>query len=117
MNRYCFELHIKPDHIESYRRAHAAVWPEMLEALAAAGWRNYSLFLRSDGLLIGYVECDDLAAAQRAMAATEVNARWQAAMAEHFVELEVPADEGFVPLVEVFNLDDQLASMRKNENR
>ena len=42
------------------------------------GWRNYSLFLRDDGLLIGYVEADDLQAAQAAMAATEVNARWQA---------------------------------------
>jgi len=47
----------------------------MLEALRASGWSNYSLFLREDGLLIGYVESDDFAAAQRAMEETEVAGR------------------------------------------
>ncbi|TQL40400.1 L-rhamnose mutarotase [Homoserinimonas aerilata] len=114
MNRYCFQLQVKPDHIEAYKAAHAAVWPDMLEALADSGWHNYSLFLRPDGLLIGYVESDDLGAAQRAMAATEVNARWQRAMAEHFVDLDVPPDEGFISLTEVFNLEDQLAAVRQH---
>ncbi|EPR75841.1 L-rhamnose mutarotase [Leifsonia rubra CMS 76R] len=115
MNRYCFQLQVKPDHIEAYTEAHAAVWPEMLEALAATGWHNYSLFLRADGMLIGYVECDDLAAAQRAMAKTEVNARWQALMGDHFVNLDVPPDEGFIPLTEVFNLADQLEASRRQK--
>jgi L-rhamnose mutarotase len=48
----------------------------MLEALCESGWRNYSLFLRPDGLLIGYLECEDFSAAQRAMDDT-VNTRWQ----------------------------------------
>ena len=34
------------------------------EALRQAGWRNYSLFLADDGTLIGYLECEDFAAAQ-----------------------------------------------------
>lgn len=109
MNRYCFQLQVKPDLIEEYTNAHAAVWPEMVQALADSGWHNYSLFLRPDGLLIGYVESDDLAAAQRAMAATEVNARWQAEMGGFFEDLEVPPDEGFLLLEEVFHLEDQLA--------
>lgn len=113
MNRYCFRLQVKPDHIEAYTKAHAAVWPEMLEALAATGWHNYSLFLGADGLLIGYAESGDLASAQRAMAATEVNARWQAIMSDHFVDLDVPPDEGFIPLVEVFNLEDQREASRR----
>lgn len=75
MPRYCFELHVKPDRIDEYVSRHRAVWPDMLAALRDTGWRNYSLFLRPDGLLIGYVEADDLAAAQAAMARTEVNAR------------------------------------------
>ncbi len=41
----------------------------MLAALREAGWRNYSLFLREDGLLVGYLETDDFEAAQAAMAA------------------------------------------------
>ncbi len=43
------------------------------------------------------------------MQATEVNARWQAEMAEFFEELDGRApDEGFLVLDEVFHLEDQL---------
>jgi L-rhamnose mutarotase len=88
-----------------YTERHRAVWPEMQAALRDTGWRNYSLFLRDDGLLVGYVEADDLAAAQEAMARTEVNTRWQAEMAEFFTGLDGRApDEGFVLLTEVFHL-------------
>ena len=111
MSRYCFLLQVRPDRLEEYRERHRAVWPEMLRALAATGWRNYSLFLRDDGLLVGYVESDDLEAAQRAMAATDVNARWQAEMAPFFVGLAGrPPDQGFLLLEEVFHLEDQLAA-------
>jgi L-rhamnose mutarotase len=107
--RYCFALHVRPDRIDEYVSRHRAVWPEMLAALRDTGWRDYSLFLRPDGLLIGYVEADDLAAAQAAMARTEVNARWQSEMSQFFTGIDGgPPDEGFVLLTEVFNLDDQL---------
>ena len=101
MERVCFQLQVRPDRLEEYKRRHRDVWPEMLDALRAAGWRNYSLFLRDDGLLVGYVETDDFEAAQRAMAATEVNDRWQAEMAEFFGER---ADESFQRLEQVFHL-------------
>ncbi|MGZ4450024.1 MAG: L-rhamnose mutarotase [Nocardioides sp.] len=110
MQRACFCLQVRPDRIEEYRSRHAAVWPDMLQALAATGWRNYSLFLRPDGLLVGYVETDSLPDAVAAMARTEVNARWQAEMAPFFEELDGRApDEGFLVLEEVFHLEDQLA--------
>ena len=96
--------------MDEYVQRHAAVWPDMLEALRDTGWRNYSLFLRPDGLLIGYFETDDLAAAQAGMAATAVNARWQAEMGDFFVDLDVPPDQGFMQLTEIFNLDDQLGA-------
>jgi len=107
--RVCFQLQVKPDHIDAYRAAHAAVWPDMLEALKSTGWNNYSIFMRPDGLLIGYFETENLQASLDGMAQTEVNGRWQAAMAEHFVDLDVPADQAFDYLTEVFNLDDQLS--------
>ncbi len=112
MPRVCFQLQVKRDRIEEYRRRHAAVWPEMLHALHETGWHNYSLFLREDGLLIGYLETpDSLAAAQAGMAATEVNARWQAEMGELFEELDGQApDEGLLVLEEVFHLEDQLTN-------
>jgi L-rhamnose mutarotase len=106
MERVCFLLQVKPDRIEEYRARHRAVWPRMQEALQKTGWRNYSIFVRDDGLLVGYLEADDFPAAQQAMAETEVNAEWQAEMAEFFVDLDDQRpDEGFVRLAEVFHLD------------
>jgi L-rhamnose mutarotase len=104
--RICFQLHVRPELVDEYTRRHAEVWPEMRAALADAGWRNYSLFLTSDGTLIGYFECDDLAAAQAAMVATDVNARWQTEMSSFFVDLgDATPDEGIVPIAEVFHLE------------
>jgi L-rhamnose mutarotase len=112
--RYCFLLQVRPDLLDEYTGRHAAVWPDMLQALADSGWRNYSIFARPDGLLVGYVEADDLAAAQAAMEATEVNARWQAEMSRFFVGLDGRRpDEGMALLPEIFNLDDQLAQLRR----
>ena len=102
MERVCFLLRVRPDRLDEYRERHRTVWPEMRDALREAGWGNYSLFLRDDGLLVGYVETEDFAAAQRAMAATDVNDRWQSEMAAFFGER---ADEGLVRLEEVFHLD------------
>jgi L-rhamnose mutarotase len=111
MPRYCFCLQVRPDRMQEYVERHRAVWPEMLAALRDTGWRRYSLFLREDGLLVGYVEADDLEAAQAAMARTEVNTRWQSQMADFFTGIDGrPPDEGFLLLTEVFNLDDQLAA-------
>jgi len=110
MHRVCFTLQVRTDRMEEYAERHAAVWPEMLRALHDTGWTNYSLFLRQDGLLVGYLETPDLAAAQEGMARTDVNARWQAEMAEFFEDLDLPPDQGFWQLAEVFHLEDQLAA-------
>jgi L-rhamnose mutarotase len=105
MERVCFLLRVRPDRLEEYRARHEAVWEDMLQALRETGWRNYSLFVRDDGLLVGYLETDDFEAAQRGMEERDVNARWQAEMAEFF---ELPGDArpdtGFQRLDEVFHL-------------
>ncbi|GGM08362.1 L-rhamnose mutarotase [Promicromonospora citrea] len=108
--RVCFTSRVRADRLDEYRAAHAAVWPEMLRALRDTGWRDYHLYLRDDGLLVGILVTDDYAAAQRRMAATEVNARWQEAMSGFFVDEGNP-DEGFVVLDEVFHLETQLAAL------
>ncbi|WP_127499961.1 L-rhamnose mutarotase [Actinoplanes solisilvae] len=102
--RYCFSLQVRPERMAEYVERHQAVWPEMQDALRATGWRNYSLFLRPDGLLIGYVEADDLQTSQAAMAALDVNTRWQSEMAEFFAE-GGPNDR-FPLLTEVFHLSE-----------
>lgn len=109
MTRVCFVSRVNPDRLDEYRARHASVWPQMLEALRDTGWRDYHLFLSPDGLLVGQLETDDYAAAQARMAATEVNARWQARMADLFVGDGNP-DEGFVLLDEIFHLEGQLAA-------
>jgi L-rhamnose mutarotase len=106
MERVCFLGRVRLDRLEEYRRRHHEVWPEMRRALAETGWTNYSLFLADDGLLVGYLETDDYAAALQRMAETDVNARWQAEMQPFFEELGgLRPDEGFRRLPEVFHLD------------
>jgi L-rhamnose mutarotase len=104
--RICFHLQVRPERLAEYIERHRAVWPEMRAALRDAGWRNYSLFVDADGVLTGYLECEDFPAAQAAMEATDVNARWQREMADFFVDLgsERP-DEGIRPIPEIFHLD------------
>jgi L-rhamnose mutarotase len=85
----------------------------MLRELKAAGWNNYSLFLADDGLLVGYVECDDFDAVRARMALTEVNARWQAEMAALFEDQAQAPDQGFLQLTEIFNLEDQLSAAER----
>jgi BNR repeat-containing family member/L-rhamnose mutarotase len=41
MQRVCFLLKVRAERIEEYRERHAAVWPEMLDALRASGWHHY----------------------------------------------------------------------------
>jgi L-rhamnose mutarotase len=106
MERVCFLARVRPDRLEEYRARHREVWPEMTDALRRAGWTNYTLFLADDGLLVGYLETDDYPAAQRRMAQTGVNERWQAEMAPFFAGLgDQRPDEGFRRLAEVFHVD------------
>ena len=101
---FCFK--VKKEAIPEYREHHKAVWPEMLQALRETGWHNYSLFLRDDGLLFGYLETDDFARAQAEMATREINLRWQKEMAPFFEALEGRRpDENMLVLEEVFHLD------------
>ncbi len=103
--RVCFCLQVKRERLAEYRRRHEKVWPEMQDALRRAGWHNYSLFLREDGLLIGYVETPNFQNALQQMAQTEVNQRWQAEMAEFFEGSNgARADEQMHAIPEVFHL-------------
>ena len=102
MERVCFQLHVRPERIDSYRERHRAVWPEMLDALHRAGIRNYTIF-RNGAQMFGYFESDDLKAAAAYMEEQEVNATWQDAMAE-LLEARVPG-AGPPMLEEIFRLD------------
>ena len=106
MQRVCFILQVRPERLDEYKQRHLEVWPEMRQALRETGWGNYSLFLRPDGLLVGYVETEDFERARNEMSKRAVNARWQAEMVDFFMNPPgVAPDQAMLPLVEVFHLD------------
>ena len=110
MTRVAFQLQVKPELLSEYLARHTPVRPEMLREIAAAGRRDYSLFLGTGGVLFGYYETDDDAAAQAYLAASPVAARWEAEMAPFFLGLDGRPDQAATPLTEVFHLEDQLAA-------
>jgi len=76
------------DRLEKYKEYHRNVWPEQPEALSRTGWHTYTLFLRANGMLFGYVEVPDtFEAALAGMAKEEVNLKWQEMMKPYFEAL------------------------------
>lgn len=106
MQRIGFRLQLKMELMDEYVEHHKNVWPEMRKALSDTGWTNYSIFLdRNDGTLFGYLETEDFDSAREQMLVTEINAKWQAAMAGFFEDLEGSApDEGLAELEQIFFL-------------
>ena len=76
MERLCFTFTIKSGTEEEYKRRHDEIWPELVDAISAAGFRNYTLFRR--GLeVVAYAECvPDVGAAFESLGDTDVNRRW-----------------------------------------
>ena len=97
-------MRVLPGREEEYRRRHAAVWPELLADLRAAGARNYSIFLRGEDLF-AYLEVDDFDRFTSQMDNSDANARWQAEMAELIDPLTDPATGFHTRISEVFHLD------------
>jgi L-rhamnose mutarotase len=103
--RVGFVMRLLPGAEEEYRERHANVWPEMLAELRAAGASNYSIFQRGDDLF-GYLEVDDFDSFRAHMAASDVNARWQAEMGDGLIDPLTDPETGFHQrLDEVFHLD------------
>jgi len=55
MRRFGQVIRLRPESEEEYRRIHAQIWPVVEQAIAEAGIRNYSIYLK-DGLLFAYFE-------------------------------------------------------------
>jgi L-rhamnose mutarotase len=104
LERVAFTMKLLPGAGPEYRRRHAAVWPEMLQALRDAGCHDYSIFCRDDDL-IGVFKVEDFDRFRAAMDAASVNARWQADMAALIDPLTDPSTGFHRRLPEVFRLD------------
>lgn len=55
MKRIGQTIRLRPEATEEYKRIHVKIWPEIEEAIRAAGITNYSIFLK-DGVMFAYFE-------------------------------------------------------------
>ncbi|MCA8951578.1 MAG: L-rhamnose mutarotase [Planctomycetes bacterium] len=55
MQRHGQRLGLRPERLDDYRAEHARIWPEIADAIRAAGIRNYSIY-HHEGELFGYYE-------------------------------------------------------------
>lgn len=74
--RGMFSLVVAPRRIPEYDARHAHPWPEMMAALDASGFHNYTGFRRGSHVVYYGEFHPDMATAVAAIGATEVNARW-----------------------------------------
>ena len=78
--RGLFSLVIDPHQAERYDQLHAMPWPEMLEAIAAAGYREYTGFRRGAQVVYFGHYYPDFESVIARINATEVAARWGATL-------------------------------------
>ena len=69
-------LVIDPERAADYEALHANPWPDLLEAIADAGFRNYSGFRRGAHVVYYGEYYPDMATVFGKMGQTEVNTRW-----------------------------------------
>jgi L-rhamnose mutarotase len=104
MERIGFRMRLLPGAEPEYVRRHAAVWPELLADLSAAGATNYSIFLDGEDLF-GYLEVADFDAFRARMADSDADARWQPDMTSLIDPLTDPETGFHLRMREVFHLD------------
>ena len=74
-------LPVAPGREEEYVRRHVEIWPEMVEAMKAAGFANYTLFRRGTDV-IAVCECHpDVETCFARFAEHGIGERWQESMA------------------------------------
>ena len=93
MPDYAWVLGVRPGYEEEYKKRHDEIWPEMEEALRAAGITRYSIF-RHGLTLIGHFETADLEATIAALRDSEANKRWSEYMSP-IMDIQIDPATGF----------------------
>ena len=104
MIRHAFTMKLKPGNDAEYKRRHDAIWPELVEALRAAGISDYSIFLdEASGTLFAFQRRTEDNSA-RLLPQQDVMQRWWLAMRDL---METNPDNSPVesPLHEVFHME------------
>ena len=107
MKRFGQIIGVKPEHFDSYKKYHGAVWPEILDMIKKCNMQNYSIF-NKDGMLYAYFEYtgNDFAADMGKMAADPRTQEWWAIM-EPMQDPVTTRKKGewWANMEEVFHLD------------
>jgi L-rhamnose mutarotase len=104
MKRGLLSLVIDPERAADYDALHAEPWPDLIEAIAASGFRNYSGFRRGAHVVYYGEYYPDMATVFGRMAQHEVNARWGKAF-EGIITTITTADGSLITADEVYHQD------------
>ena len=107
MRRFGMAIRLKPGSADTYRKHHAAVWPEVVAKIQECNIRNYSIFFKDD-MLFSYFEYDgvDLASDWAKMAAHAKTQEWWEVINPLQDPLVTRAEgEWWATMEEVFHLD------------
>lgn len=103
MARGLLSLVIDPVRSSEYDALHAKAWPELLDALADSGFRNYSGFRRGPHVVYYGEYYPDMRTVFSRMATHEVDARWGRALEGVITTIRGP-DKWLLTAAEVFHL-------------
>jgi L-rhamnose mutarotase len=109
VKRFGEVLGLEPGRLDEYRKHHAEIWPEIAEAIHAAGIRNYSIYYR-DGQLFGYYEYhgpdDEFEARMQLIAdAPRMKEWWDLMGSMQIPDPDRAPGSWWSPMEEVFHLD------------
>ena len=89
---------------DEYEALHAEPWPDMIAAIAASGFRNYSGFRRGASVVYYGEYHPDMATVLGRMARHEVNARWGKAFEGIITTITAP-DGSLITATEIYHQD------------
>ena len=107
MKRFGQVIRLQPGVLESYKRYHAAVWPEVAAKISACNIRNYSIY-HKDGFLFATFEYhgSDFDADMAKMAADPVTQHWWSLVKPLMQPLDDRKEgEFWSGMTEVYHLD------------
>ncbi len=97
-------MYLKPGCEKEYERRHAAIWPELVEQIKAAGVSNYSIFWdRDTNILYSYQECEGDQTSQDTTSIDPITQRWWDMNAD-IMEVNPDNSPVTIPLQEMFHL-------------
>ena len=104
MNRSLIHITIDPERAADYDHIHAHPWPDMMAAIEASGYRNYSGFRRGASVVYYGEYYPDIETVSARMAEHEVTSRWGEAF-EGLITTIVGPDGKLITADEVFHQD------------